>query len=105
MTGPINWPSGPVPGQTYQSPDGEIWTWNGYAWDAAGSDQPGPTGPDGPTGPIGPTGVGGTGGVVPKVLGTPWYLRTIGKGVSAPTGYTSGWMYGTDLIVSDVIKL
>ena len=87
----INWPSGAIPGQTYQSPDGEIWTWNGYAWDGAGSNQPGPTGP---AGPIGPTGVGGTGGVAPKVLGTPVYLRIIGKAVSAPIGYTSGWPYG-----------
>ena len=32
----INWPSGPVPGQTYTSPDGDTWTWNGYAWDSEG---------------------------------------------------------------------
>ena len=93
MPGPssINWPSSPILGQTYQSPDGDIWTWTGYAWDANGTSigpagaqgpigpqgSPGTAGGDGVTGPTGaqgPLGPGGTGGLMPKVLGTPYYL-------------------------------
>ena len=32
----INWPASPTAGQTYQSPDGRVWEWTGYAWDKQG---------------------------------------------------------------------
>ena len=30
----INWPTSPTTGDQYTSPNGQTWTWNGYAWDA-----------------------------------------------------------------------
>lgn len=30
---PINWPDSPTIRQQYTSPNGDVWCWNGYAWD------------------------------------------------------------------------
>lgn len=51
----INWPSNPTQGQTYQSPNGDVWSYNGYAWIAKGN-----LGTTGPTGNSGVTLISGT---------------------------------------------
>ena len=113
MPGPssINWPSGAMTGQTYQSPDGDIWIWTGYAWDALGS--PGPVGPQGPIGVPGTAGTagtagipgtagvtgaqgpGGTGGFLPKTIFAGLQYRKVSKSATAGLGFTSGWQYGS----------
>lgn len=56
---PINFPSGPIAGQTYTF-NGRVWTYNGYAWILDGS--LGPTGATGSPGSAGPTGAAGSTG-------------------------------------------
>jgi hypothetical protein len=56
----INWPSNPIIGQVYTSPNGTSWEWNGYAWDVVINL---PQGPTGDTGPQGVQGVQGTQGL------------------------------------------
>ena len=61
----INWPSSPTNGQYYQSPNGDLWVWNGYSWKS-----PGATGSTGPSG-----------------ISYPYYLHAT-KGSTTGTSYT-----------------
>lgn len=51
----INWPIPSFIGETYTSPNGDVWEWNGNAWIGLESFVPGPTGATGATGPSGPS--------------------------------------------------
>lgn len=48
----LDFPNSPTLNQTYLSPDGRSWVWNGYVWNLTfGALAYGATGPTGPTGP------------------------------------------------------
>jgi hypothetical protein len=53
----LDFPNSPSLNETYLSPDGRSWVWNGTVWNLTfGALAFGATGPTGATGSIGPTG-------------------------------------------------